>query len=46
MYFRSILNFLRDQTMKLPADPVARAELIREAVYYNIEGILKICPCT
>ena len=39
-HFRYILNYLRTGKLLLPEDKVVRKELLTEAEFYQIEGIL------
>lgn len=41
-HFRYILNYLRDLELELPSDIQIRKELLREAQYYNIEGLIQL----
>ena len=41
-YFHIILNFLRNGKLVIDKDPLIVAQLILEAEYYNIQGLLEI----
>ena len=45
-HFRHILNYLRTGKLVLPEDMVVRRELLTEAKYYQIEGIIKELKAT
>jgi hypothetical protein len=40
-YFRYILNYLRDGEVDLMEDEVGMKQLLREAQYYRVEGLIK-----
>ena len=45
-HFRHILNYLRTGKLVLPEDMVVRRELLTEAEYYQIEGIINELKAT
>ena len=40
-HFRYVLNFLRDGSIDLPEDRCALAQLLREAEFYQVDGLCK-----
>jgi len=41
-HFRYILNYLRTGKLVVPRDEIVREELLNEAEFYNIEGIVDV----
>jgi hypothetical protein len=40
-HFRYILNFLRDNYIDIPTDPIVQNELLREAQYYCLDNLVR-----
>jgi hypothetical protein len=40
-HFRYILNFLRDNYIDIPTDPIVQNELLREAQYYCLDNLVQ-----
>lgn len=45
-HFGSILHFLRDGTVSLPKGRQALLELLNEAKYYLLQGLVELCQNT
>ena len=44
-HFRYILNYLRTRELIVPEDKIVRRELLREAEFYQVQGIVdELCP--
>ncbi|KAL9951567.1 hypothetical protein ACROYT_G044251 [Oculina patagonica] len=41
-HFRYILNYLRTEKLTVPEDKIIREELLTEAEFYQVEGIIKV----
>ena len=41
-YFRYVLNYLRDGTVLLPEEPRERMELLAEARYFQLNGLVQL----
>lgn len=41
-HFRYILNFLRDGSVDLPEDQATLLQILREAKYYQVEGLVRV----
>ncbi|EGT44444.1 hypothetical protein CAEBREN_25218 [Caenorhabditis brenneri] len=42
-HFDTILNFLRDESVDLPDSMEDRKEILREAEYYELDGLVELC---
>ena len=42
LLFRYVLNYLRDNRVVLPKDPQTRMEILNEAKYFQINGLIEL----
>lgn len=42
-HFRSVLNFMRDGNTPIPESKIEKDQLLQEATYYKLEGLVYLC---